>query len=126
MIVVVAAVIRRDGQILITRRLDSAHLPGLWEFPGGKVEVNESLASALEREILEELGVRIQVENEYLSTDHEYPNKTIRLHFFNCSILAGNPQAIQVADLRWIEPAELDDFEFPPADAQVIASLRSS
>jgi mutator protein MutT len=123
---VVAAIIRRDEQILITRRFDHVHLPGLWEFPGGKVEINESLAAALEREIFEELGVRIQVEDEYFTTDYDYSTKTVRLHFFNCSILEGTPQAIEVADLRWVHPAELGDFKFPPADAQLIEMLRSS
>ena len=62
---VVAAIIRRDSQMLITRRFKDVHLPGLWEFPGGKVEPNESLQAALEREILEELGVKVRIEDEF-------------------------------------------------------------
>ena len=123
---VVAAIIRRDGKILITRRFDNVHLPGLWEFPGGKVEANESLQRALEREILEEIGVTIRVEDKYFTVDHEYPTKSVQLHFFNCSIIEGEPQPIEVADLRWVEPAGLDYFEFPAADAELIALLRSA
>ena len=122
-VTVVAAVIRRNNQILITRRFDNVHLPGFWEFPGGKVEPNESLEGALEREILEELGITIRVADEYFRTEHEYPSRTVRLHFFNCTIAAGEPQPLDVADLRWVEPSELDHFQFPPADAELIQRL---
>ena len=98
---VVAAIIRRDEKILITRRFDNVHLPGLWEFPGGKVESGESLTHALEREIFEELGITIRVEHEYFTIDHDYPTKSVRLHFFNCSIIEGEPKPIEVADWRW-------------------------
>ncbi|PYS55464.1 MAG: 8-oxo-dGTP diphosphatase MutT [Acidobacteria bacterium] len=121
---VVAAVIRDNGKILITQRFDHVHLPGLWEFPGGKVEAGESLEAALKREIREELGLEIAVEDEIFTIEHEYPTKTVRLHFFNCSIIEGDPQPIEVADLRWVRPAELGQFEFPPADAGLIRILR--
>jgi mutator protein MutT len=123
MITVVAAVIRRDGKILITRRSDRVHLPGLWEFPGGKVEPNESLEKALEREIFEELGVKIGVQDEVFTVEHEYLTKAVRLHFFNCTITEGEPQLLQVADLRWVGPEEISRFEFPAADAELIGIL---
>ena len=123
-ITVVAAIIRRSNNILITRRFDDVHLPGYWEFPGGKVEPDESLPAALEREILEELGVNIRVEDEYFTVEHDYPSRTIRLHFFNCSIIQNEPQPIEVAELRWVDPAELCDFQFPPADEELLKRLR--
>ena len=122
---VVAAVIRRDGKILITQRPDDVHLAKLWEFPGGKVEAGESLTAALQREIREELGVRIAVEDEFYTVEHDYPEKSVRLHFFNCVIEEGEPAALEVANLRWVLPAELVQFEFPPADAELIEKLRS-
>jgi mutator protein MutT len=122
-VTVVAAIIRRATRILITRRLNDVHLPGYWEFPGGKVEVGESLQAALQREILEELGLKIHVEAEYFTVAHAYPSRTVRLHFFNCSIVEGEPQQIGVADLRWVEPAELEQFQFPPADNELIKRL---
>jgi mutator protein MutT len=122
---VVAAIIRRNRQILITRRFDHVHLPGLWEFPGGKVEPGESLQAALEREILEELGVRIHVQDEFFTVEHDYPTRSVRLHFFNCSIIEGEPRPIEVADLRWVDPRDLGQFEFPAADAELIAKLRT-
>lgn len=123
-VTVVAAIIRRNNKILITRRFDNVHLAGFWEFPGGKVEPDEALETALAREILEELGLRIRVEYEYFSVQHDYPDRTVRLHFFNCSIIEGEPQALEVADLRWVEPHELDQYQFPPADAELISRLR--
>jgi mutator protein MutT len=123
-IAVVAAIIRRDEKILITQRFDKAHLGGMWEFPGGKVEAGETLEIALKREILEELGLIIQVGGEFHRTDHNYPAKSIRLHFFDCTILEGEPQLLDVADMRWVAPKQLSDFQFPPADAELIAKLR--
>jgi mutator protein MutT len=120
---VVAAVIRRDRKILITQRSGNVHLGGLWEFPGGKVEPGESLEAALEREIQEELGVRISVQDEFFSVEHDYPAKSVRLHFFNCTIREGEPRPLEVADMRWVTAEELPQFEFPPADAELIAAL---
>jgi 8-oxo-dGTP diphosphatase len=120
---VVAAIVRRNGKILITRRLDHVHLGGLWEFPGGKVEAEESLEGALLREIREELGMEIAVGSEIFTIEHDYPTKSVRLHFFNCSIIQGEPQALDVSDLRWVTPSQLADFEFPPADAELIQKL---
>jgi 8-oxo-dGTP diphosphatase len=125
-VTVVAAIIRRPNQILITRRLDRAHLPGLWEFPGGKVERGESLEQALKREIVEELGIVIDVHQEYFSTRHAYSVKTVDLHFFDCSIMKGEPRAIQVADFHWVRPTELVNFEFPEADRELIKRLHAS
>src|SRR5215813_11408352 len=99
---VVAAIIRQYDRILITQRPDHAHLARLWEFPGGKVEPGESLQVALHREIHEELGIKIRVEDEFFTVEHEYPAKSVRLHFFNCTIVEGEPQPFEVADLRWV------------------------
>jgi 8-oxo-dGTP diphosphatase len=123
---VVAAVIRREGRILITQRLDDVHLARLWEFPGGKVEAGESLEAALQREILEELGVGIAVSDEFYTVEHDYPGKSVRLHFFNCTIENGEPATVGVADLRWVLPKDLAQFEFPPADAGLIEKLKQN
>jgi 8-oxo-dGTP diphosphatase len=120
---VVAAIVRRHGKILITRRLDHVHLAGLWEFPGGKVEAGESLEGALLREILEELGMEIAVGPEIFTIEHDYPTKSVRLHFFNCTVVQGEPQPLDVSDLQWVTPPQLAEFEFPPADAELIQKL---
>jgi len=125
MITVVAAIIRRHGRILICRRMNHVHLPGLWEFPGGKVEGGESLKAALKREILEELDVDVDVLDECLCIQHRYPEKAVELHFFDCAITNGEPRAADVAELRWVEPRELRAFRFPEADSELIAHLES-
>ena len=124
MIEVVAAVICRDGKILITRRPDTVHLPGLWEFPGGKVEPGETLKAALMREIREEVGLDVIVFSQCLSIEHEYPRKSVRLHFFNCAIVAGEPRAIEVAEFYWVAPPELSAYPFPEADREIILQLQ--
>jgi len=121
---VVAAIIRRDGKLLITRRPDNVHLAGLWEFPGGKVEADESLEKDLVREIAEEVGVEITVLGEYFQVRHDYPSRSVHLHFFDCVITAGEPQPVHVADVRWVLPEELDNFSFPEADRELIARLQ--
>jgi len=125
-VTVVAAIIRKNGSILITQRPDNVHLARLWEFPGGKVEPGETLERALQREILEELGVHIRVENEFCTIDYEYPAKSVRLHFYNCTIIDGEVRPLGVADLCWVEPQYLDQFQFPPADSDLIAKLRNT
>ena len=120
---VVAAVIHRNGRILITQRLDNVHLAGLWEFPGGKVEAGEDFEVALQREISEELGVKIRIDNEFFTIEHDYVTQSVRLHFFRCAIVEGEPAPLAVADLRWVRPNELSRFEFPPADSELIATL---
>ena len=126
MITVVAAIIRKDNRILITRRFNNVHLPGLWEFPGGKVEAEESLESALKREIREELGVEIAVLHEVSKVDHAYSTNIVRLHFFECAIVAGEPQPLDVADLRWVPLAEISSYPFPEADKELVARLRAT
>jgi len=122
---VVAAIIRKDDKILITQRPDNVHLARLWEFPGGKVEAGESLQMALRREIREELGIEIRVNEKLLSLDYDYPTKSVRLHFFYCTVLDGDAQPINVADLRWVSPHDIGNYQFPPADAEIINILRS-
>lgn len=126
MIVVVAAIIRRPGEILISRRLHDVHLAGVWEFPGGKVEAGESHSTALRREIREELGIDVAVFAELLTTTHHYETKSIELHFFECAIETGEPQAIGVADFKWVTPSALTLYEFPEADREIVRYLSNS
>lgn len=122
---VVAAIIRREQKLLITQRRGHSHLGGLWEFPGGKVEPGESLEQALVREIAEEIGVTIQVGSEFFQVEHHYPTRSVRLHFFECTITGGEPQVIEVAALRWVGAEELHEFQFPEADRELIERLRT-
>jgi len=122
-IVVLAAIVEGDdGRLLITRRVEGTHLAGLWEFPGGKCEPEESHEACLARELLEELGVVADVGDEVLTTEHSYADRVIRLHFRYCRI-TGTPQPLLGQEVRWVERAELRSFEFPPADRELIGVL---
>ena len=121
---VAAGLVYREGRYLIARRNPGVHLAGFWEFPGGKRESGETLETCLRRELFEELGIRIGVPIPFQVVRHEYAEKTVQLHFFRCRIEGGNAMPIDCAEIRWVLPHELDDFEFPPADRPIIEALR--
>ncbi|MEI8013877.1 MAG: 8-oxo-dGTP diphosphatase MutT [Nitrospira sp.] len=121
---VAAGLIHREGRYLIARRNPGVHLAGFWEFPGGKCEAGETLEECLRRELFEELGIRIDEPIPFQIIRHEYAEKIVELHFFHCRIEAGQATAIECAEIRWVWPHELRDFEFPPADRPVIEALR--
>ena len=121
-LVVSAAVVRRDGRYLVTRRQRGAHLEGLWEFPGGKCEAGESIADCLRRELLEELGTDAVVGQELLAVTHHYPERSIELHFVACE-LTREPAPLLGQEMRWAARGELRSLQFPPADDELIALL---
>ena len=122
---VTAAVIRKDGRILIAQRPFGGRLGGLWEFPGGKVEPGESLPQCLRREIKEELGVRIKVGKAITSIDHAYTHFKITLHAFECELLSGKPQALQVQDFKWVRMSDLGKYAFARTDLRIIEALQA-
>jgi 8-oxo-dGTP diphosphatase len=123
---VAAGLISRDGRYLITRRKSETHLGGCWEFPGGKRHADESLEDCLRRELREELGIEISAPVPVTTFPYEYPDRTVELHFFHCTIEKGEPQAIGCDEIQWVAPDELSRFEFPPADSSLIDSLVSA
>jgi len=120
-----AALIFRSSQLLITRRHASSHLGGLWEFPGGKREPGETFEQCLVREIREELGVEIAVGEPFAEIRHTYPEKSVHLKFFVCRLLSGEPRPLDCAAIQWVGRFELDAYEFPAADAQLLQTLKS-
>jgi 8-oxo-dGTP diphosphatase len=122
---VAAGLVFRQGRLLITQRLAQTHLGGLWEFPGGKREAPETFEQCLARELQEELGITVLVGPLIDSLAHAYPEKTVRLNFYRCEWIGGEPQRLGCADFRWIGAEQLGDFEFPPADERLLAKLRS-
>jgi len=124
-IIVVAAVIERDGALLVTRRQPGVHLEGLWEFPGGKIDPAETHVDALRREIVEELAVDVAVRDLVLATSHAYPDRTVVLYFYNCD-LQGTPTPLLGQEMRWVRREELAGLAFPPADEELIAMLRGA
>ena len=122
-IIVAAGIIHQDRHILLTKRPSNVHLADLWEFPGGKVELGESLEAALRRELREELDIEVNVIDELYTTTHHYPEKSVELHFFNCAIVSGKPRAVEVAEFRWVKPSDLHAYEFPEADRELVEKL---
>ncbi len=120
---VVAAEIERDGRFLITQRRPTATLPLLWEFPSGKVEQGETDGEALVREIKEEMDIEIRVGRLSMFIKHEYADYSIDLCVYRCELLSDEIKPRRVHDWRWVTPAEMDRYEFPPADAQTIEKL---
>ena len=122
---VVAGVIRReDGRLLISQRLPDDTLGGYWEFPGGKVDPGEELTAALARELREELGVEAAIGAEIQRTVHAYPDRDVKLYFYEARIISGEPQKLEVADLRWVTLDELMNYQFPEADIPLLELLR--
>jgi A/G-specific adenine glycosylase len=121
---VTAAVIRRNGRVLIAQRPLGGRLGGLWEFPGGKQERGETLPQCLRREIKEELGLRIKVGRLITTVEHAYTHFKITLHAFECEVQSGRAQALQVEDFKWVRMSELDRYAFAKTDLKIIERLR--
>lgn len=122
-VVVAAGLIFKDGKVLITRRKQGSHLGRYWEFPGGKKNQGEDLSACLMREVREEIGIGIKVGEEMLSVTHQYSDRKVNLHFFVCEWESGEIDAAGCEEYRWIERNRLDQFSFPPANAQLIEKL---
>ncbi|MBJ7331403.1 MAG: (deoxy)nucleoside triphosphate pyrophosphohydrolase [Solirubrobacteraceae bacterium] len=121
---VVGAVIVRDGSVLCAQRGPSAALPYLWEFPGGKVEPDESPRDALEREISEELRCRVRVGDQVERTTYAYDFATITLTTYYCELVGGEPQPTEHAEVRWVAPQDLEDLDWAPADVPAVARIQ--
>lgn len=124
-IVVAAAVVIREGRVLLTRRTEGQHLAGMWEFPGGKLEDGESPEEALVRECREECGIEVEVAEILDVTHHRFPDKDVLLLFYRCGLRGGEVRHLQVADHAWVAPAELDRYPLPPADEGVVARIQA-
>ena len=120
---VVGAVLVRDGRILAARRGPEMALPGMWEFPGGKIEDGESHQEALARELAEELLCEAEVGEHVETTTHQYDFGTVTLATYLCTLISGEPQVTEHAEIRWLAPGELDNVEWAPADNWVVERL---
>jgi 8-oxo-dGTP diphosphatase len=121
-----AGLVFRSGELLITQRPAGGHLGGFWEFPGGKREPGESFEQALHRELMEELGIEVEIRKLIESITHRYPEKTVHLQFFQCLWLRHEPQPLGCPALAWIQRQELGAYQFPAADAQLLERLAKS
>ena len=121
---VVAALIWDQGKFMICQRPAHKARGLLWEFVGGKTEPGESLEEALVRECQEELDITVAVGDIFTQVVHEYPDILIRLTLFNCTVAQGIPRLLEHNDLKWISPEEIPNFDFCPADKDLLALIR--
>ena len=121
---VVAAIIQRDGAYFTTQR-GYGEFEGMWEFPGGKIEPGESRDVALKREIQEELGVDIAIENLLCTTEYDYPSFHLTMHCYLCSAASGEIELREHKSALWLTTDKLDEVAWLPADKEVIDKLKS-
>ena len=126
MVEVVAGLIWKDGKFMICQRPENKARALLWEFVGGKVEKGESREDALVRECKEELDVTVNPLDVFCTVDHVYSDITIRLVLFNAEILSGEPKLLEHADLKWIRADDIDNYEFCPADKEILEKIKCS
>lgn len=125
MIEVVAALIWRDGKFLICQRPKNKARALMWEFVGGKVEKGETRQQALKRECQEELDIQIEVGDVFMCVEHKYPDIDICLTLFNATLPQGEPKMLEHNDIKWISASEIDEYEFCPADTQILERIKA-
>ena len=125
MVQVAAALIWRDNKFMICQRPTTKTRALQWEFVGGKTEPGETLQQALIRECMEELNITVAVNDIFMEVDHEYPDIKIHLTLFNCTIEQGVPELLEHNDLKWITPDEIPQYNFCPADKDILERIMS-
>ena len=126
MVEVVAGLVWRGDKFMICQRPKHKARGLLWEFVGGKVERGESREDALIRECKEELDVIVKPLDVFCTVDHVYPDITIRLILFNAEIVSGTPKLLEHADLKWITAEDIDNYQFCPADKEILERIKCS
>jgi 8-oxo-dGTP diphosphatase len=122
--IVIAAVIERDGCVLIARRKQGKQHSGKWEFPGGTLEEGETYEQCLKRELLEELAITAEVDNLICTSEYSYtPDFTIRLLAYRTTIISGTFKLNDHEEIRWVKPRDLADYDFPEVDRPVVEKL---
>ncbi|MBQ3196161.1 MAG: (deoxy)nucleoside triphosphate pyrophosphohydrolase [Clostridia bacterium] len=121
---VVAALIWDNDKFMICRRPPHKTRGLLWEFVGGKVEAGETKEQALIRECREEIDVTLSVGDVFTEVYHQYPDLYVHLTLFNATIAEGVPKMLEHADIRWITPDEIPNYDFCPADVEILAKIR--
>lgn len=121
----VAVIRQENGQILIDRRRSEGLLGGLWEFPGGKIEPEETVEDCIKREIAEEIGIEIAVKEHLITIEHAYTHFRVTLTAHLCDYLHGEPQPIECEEVRWVTLEDIEDYPFPKANTKIIAALKA-
>ncbi len=120
----VAVITDNQGNILIDRRKQEGLLGGLWEFPGGKIEPDETVEDCVSREIKEELDIEIEVGSRLITIEHAYTHFKVTLNVFNCKYLSGDPKPLESDEVKWVTLDEIDQYPFPKANSQIIDAMK--
>ncbi|WP_444884060.1 8-oxo-dGTP diphosphatase MutT [Microbulbifer sp. PSTR4-B] len=123
--VAVGVVRRSDGKILIARRPDHLHMGGRWEFPGGKVELGETVQQALTRELLEEVAIEVEQLQPLVEIQHEYAEKTVLLDTWQVTAFSGEAQGREGQETAWVAVQELNNYQFPDANQAIIEAIKA-
>ncbi|MEL6460223.1 MAG: 8-oxo-dGTP diphosphatase MutT [Cyanobacteria bacterium J06621_15] len=123
-IIGVAVIWNDKKQILIDRRRPEGAMGGLWEFPGGKIEPGETIEECIKREIDEELAIEIEIGEHLITIDHTYTQLRVTLTVHECRHIQGVPQPLECDEIRWVNLEQLEQFDFPAANFQIITALR--
>jgi|TARA_R110000796_G_scaffold58079_10_gene134131 8-oxo-dGTP diphosphatase len=122
---VAVGVIKKNNALFICKRANDQHQGGLWEFPGGKIEAGESVFRALKRELQEEIGITIFSSSELLTIKHDYDDKTVKLNVHVVSNFSGEAHGAEGQDNAWVSIDELDNYEFPAANVDIISAIKA-
>lgn len=125
-ITVGCGIVRKKDKILISQRRPGDSFAGFWEFPGGKVNKNEALGHCVERELLEELGVRVKARKFFVEVFHEYPDRLVHLNFYICDWVSGDVVKHEAHDFAWARIGELKNYNFLPADTDLINYMKAN
>ena len=119
----IALIFNQNGELLIDQRLESSSMAGMWEFPGGKKELNESIEKTILREVKEELDIDVHVGEMLLSFQHVYSHKKLNFVVHLCDWKSGEPKALASQKFLWVSPENLSNFPFPAANIKIISAL---
>ena len=123
---VAVGVIKRDDKIFVAKRHNAQHQGGKWEFPGGKIEQDETVTQALIRELKEEVGINVQSSQPFLEIKHDYPDKSVHLDIHLVEDFSGEPAHLEGQTTLWLSINELNGYDFPQANQVIIEKLMAS
>ena len=124
--VVVGIIRNKSNQVLIAERPAHTYKGGLWEFPGGKIEIDESALTALERELHEELGIHIEAAHNWFSFEYDYVDRLVLLDIWEVTHFSGVPHGAEGQKVKWVEIKDLNQFEFPAGNKIILEKLQLS
>jgi len=123
-LVAAGVIFNPKGELLIAKRSNHQHQGGLWEFPGGKIETGETAQHALARELFEEVGISVSASEPLIRIAHDYADKSVVLDVWVITAFEGTAQGKEGQEVRWIDPQEMDQFDFPAANASIVSAIK--